>query len=176
MTDFFLPVRDFEGLYAVSQHGVVKSLSRVTSHGRRRSSNVMTQWTINGYVYVQMSRDGKIFNRRLSRLVAGSFLPPSDFPEVHHRNHDKSLNTPENLEWVSREKNMSEAARAGRLTASKNPRMAKRLTLAQTVEIRSLKEGGISSEEIGPLYGVSGRTIRHIWTDHTWKSPDEVTT
>ena len=46
-----------------------------------------------------------------------------------------------------------------------------RLTEGQVAEIRSLyAHGGIGTEAIGPMYGVSGRQIRNIVRRRQWKS------
>lgn len=62
-----------------------------------------------GYYFVSLCSDeypmGKIMS--IHRLVAEAFIPnPNNYPEVDHINTDKTLNTVENLRWVSHSDNM----------------------------------------------------------------------
>lgn len=56
----------------------------------------------NGYLRVNLYKNGLAKKHYIHRLVAKAFLSnPNKHPEVHHKDHDKSNNTLENLKWVS---------------------------------------------------------------------------
>lgn len=60
-----------------------------------------------GYKYVNLSLNGKAYNKRVHRLVAEAFIPnPLNKSFVNHISKDKQDNSVDNLEWVtSRENN-----------------------------------------------------------------------
>lgn len=96
------PVAGYEGAYEVSNTGRVRSLARLDSAGNRRQSRELAPATSNGYLYVNLSKDGKGTPHRIHVLVARAFIgerPPG--LEVHHRDHDKQNNHVTNLEYVT---------------------------------------------------------------------------
>jgi NUMOD4 motif len=171
MEHLYLPVKSYEGHYVVSDTGLVKSLNRVTCHGRRRKGQVLKQSVIHGYHYVCLSKDGTKSTVRVHRLVAEAFLMnPLDLPDVHHVDHQRNNNKIQNLRWVDAFDNMQAASRAGRLDGQSRG-YGWKLTREQVSEIRGRLSRGEKSEFLGSQYGVSGRTIRHISTGWTWNGP-----
>lgn len=69
----------------------------------------------NGYsFFLQGNTDGKAIREYIHRAVAKCFLPnPDDLPQVNHKSLDKSDNSVENLEWVSRSANIRHAHESG---------------------------------------------------------------
>ena len=46
------------------------------------------------------------YDRRIHRLVAKAFIEnPEDKPIAHHKNHDKKINTIDNLAWATYSEN-----------------------------------------------------------------------
>ena len=60
-----------------------------------------------GYMALGLSDGKKRANFTIHRLVASIFLEnPNNYPDVNHKDCDKSNNSIENLEWISRSDNM----------------------------------------------------------------------
>lgn len=97
----WLSIKDYEGLYEVSNLGRVRSL---ISNGLilKQSKDK------NGYHVVSLKR--KSF--RVHRLVAIAFIPnPNDLEQVNHKDEDKSNNTVHNLEWCDTKYNINYGTR-----------------------------------------------------------------
>ena len=59
-----------------------------------------------GYVLVSLSNGIKFYVKRVHRLVAEAFIPnPNNWPEVNHKDENKTNNYYLNLEWCTREYN-----------------------------------------------------------------------
>ena len=97
--EIWKPVRNYEGLYEVSNLGRVKSLNY-----RRTGKEEILEGVDygHGYLYVVLYKDGKGNPCRINRLVAMAFLPnPDNLPIINHKDEDKQNNCMDNLEWCS---------------------------------------------------------------------------
>ena len=98
----------FEGLYQVSNFGRVKSLGRFGYNlflGRywRRERILRPHKHVQGYIDVELCKDGIKTKFLVHRLVARAFIPnPENKREIAHINSIKTDNRVENLCWVSR--------------------------------------------------------------------------
>ena len=106
----WLSVVGFEGFYAVSENGVVKSLDRyfqnqgTTHHKKERLLKQNTNHT--GHKVVVLCKDGKTYPRFVHRLVAEAFIPnPDNKPVVDHIDTNPSNNSVDNLRWVTTREN-----------------------------------------------------------------------
>jgi hypothetical protein len=62
----------------------------------------------NGYIKVELCKNGKQKTFKIHRLVAEYYIPnPENKPEVNHIDGDKCNNSVENLEWNTRKENMN---------------------------------------------------------------------
>ena len=115
-------IKNYEGLYQVSNLGNVKSLdtminckgaNNIDEHlrkGRILKKNIATT----GYYSINLSKNGKIKYVRVHRLVAEAFIPnPNNLPCINHKDGNKLNNEISNLEWCSYSYNNSEAYRIG---------------------------------------------------------------
>lgn len=104
-------VKDFEGLYQVSNYGRVKSLSRVLDYHRIvTKTRILRPGKNSAYYYVViLCKNSKKYTKRVHRLVADVFIPnPEQKPEVNHIKYvtkDSCDNTVANLEWVTSKEN-----------------------------------------------------------------------
>jgi hypothetical protein len=104
MKETWKPVYGYEDSYEVSDRGNVRSIAKEIPCGlgrnHTRSGRILKQGTNpNGYRYVNLSKDGKVYSARVHRLVAEEFLDnPYNLPCVNHKDENKSNNNVGNLE------------------------------------------------------------------------------
>lgn len=100
----------YETLYQVSNLGRVKSLDMKLPYKRHnnttfriRKGKILTPATMkNGYLRVEMSKNGNHKLNLVHRMVAIAFISnPNNYKEINHINCDKKDNRVENLEWCS---------------------------------------------------------------------------
>src|SRR5260221_193401 len=79
VTERWLPVVGYEGLYEVSDLGRVRSLLRKGGNNRWYGGDIKrSSLDQAGYLYVSLSRGGKGSRKRIHQLVAEAFIgPPS---------------------------------------------------------------------------------------------------
>ena len=93
--------KDIEGfpLYEVSEFGEVRNKKTKQILKNRENGN--------GYLRVDLRKDGKAYKRYVHRLVAETFLENfAGFEHVNHKDEIKTNNHVSNLEWVSARYNM----------------------------------------------------------------------
>lgn len=111
-------IKDYEGLYQVSNLGNVKSLSRVTINKKSNLKNAASYCVIRerilkttnnrGYNMIALCKNGTIRYFKNHRLVATMFIgyiPKSMV--VNHKNGIKTDNRVENLEIVTNHENVT---------------------------------------------------------------------
>ena len=104
-------IKDYKGLYQVSNTGKVKSLERTVRCAR--GYKIVPEKILegydngNGYLYVKLCKEGKRKQYRINRLVAQAFLEnPQNLPEVNHKDKNPKNNCVDNLEWCTRQYNV----------------------------------------------------------------------
>lgn len=93
-------IKGYEGLYQVSNYGRIKSFK----HKKIR----ILKTVINKYGYerVILCKNNQNKNFSVHRLVAIAFIHnPNNYPQVNHKDENKSNNYVDNLEWCTRSYN-----------------------------------------------------------------------
>lgn len=104
----------YENYYKVSNYGSVASKSRyVNNNGSlvlKKEQMLKPCVVCKGYLQYDLYVEGKRSKQYAHRLVAQAFIPnPNDFPEVNHKDGDKTNNHVDNLEWVTKAENQKHA-------------------------------------------------------------------
>lgn len=112
MEEIWKDIEGYEG-YEVSNLGRVKSLD----YRRTGAERVLKPaYSGNGYLFVNLYKDGKEKKHYIHRLVAAAFIPnPHNLPEINHINEQKEDNRVENLEWCTQEYNRNYGTRNERV-------------------------------------------------------------
>lgn len=114
--EIWLPIKDYEGCYEISNYGRVKSLPRKVGHSRNpnfftnKTGKIMDLSFNRGYTFVRLYKNGKCGTFRVHRLVAIHFMDnPLNYEVVNHLDSNRSNNFYKNLEWCTTSMNMQHA-------------------------------------------------------------------
>ena len=175
MEEIWKDIKDYAGLYQVSNFGRVKALEkkRLCNQfgGFCISKEKIMKFGIdkNGYYLINLSKNNKTSTKRVSRIVAETFISnPDNFPQVNHINGIKTDNNASNLEWCTDNENKKHAFRTGLKShiGIKNP--ATNLTEDNVREIRKLK-GVMSYPKIAKQFNTTEDAVYYIINNLTWK-------
>ena len=94
MKEEWRDIKGYENLYQISNYGRVKSFYN-------NKEQVLKNWiNPNGYLLVTLCKNKKKKKISIHRLVAETFLDnPCGYPQINHKDEDKTNNYIENLEW-----------------------------------------------------------------------------
>ena len=107
------PIAGYEGLYEVSDLGRIKSLK----YGKEKI--MKPQKINNGYLLVELYKDGHKKQKYVHRLVADAFIQnPNNLETVNHKDEVKTNNAASNLEWMTKRDNNNYGTRNKRITES----------------------------------------------------------
>ena len=118
------PVKGYEGLYEVSETGLVRSLDRyIVASIRHVDKRLIKGKTLyqatkrNGYKTVDLCKNCKVKTTLVHRLVAEAFCPnPNGLRFVNHKDSDRTNNNASNLEWVTSSENRMHGIAQGNVT------------------------------------------------------------
>ena len=169
----WLPVKDYEGIYEVSNTGEVRSLDR-KNNGTYRNSFVKGKMLSprtdkDGYYRLSLSKNGKKKYFRVNRLVADAFLDNTkNFPVTNHKNNIKTDNRVENLEWCSISHNTKHGYMFHKHKAGEEWCVSK-LRNNEALKIRKyFGVLAVSPIELSKMFNVSVSTIRNIIKNRTY--------
>ena len=168
----------FEGFYKVSNEGNVYSVGRKHAQGVKRGGRILKpSYDKDGYLRVNLCKNGKQKTRFIHRLVAGAFVPnPNGYSEINHRDENKVNNYANNLEWCTREHNVNHGTLIERSAQTRSKKVKATnietnevITFNSTVEAgrKGYNQGGVAKAcrgvykgRAGKLVGGDGRTYK----------------
>ena len=112
----WLPIKNYEGFYEVSDTGLVRSVDRISRHKHFIKGRVLKSTPGGrGYLEVSLSKNDVKKTFSVHQLVANTFIDNTDNkPQVNHKDENKLNNNVSNLEWVTCAENLSYGTRTKR--------------------------------------------------------------
>lgn len=140
-------IEGYEGLYQISSEGRVKSLGNGKSNNSKERI-LKSRKDKDGYLLVNLYKEGKMRSYLVHRLVAQAFLEnPNNLPQVNHRNEYKTDNRVENIEYCDCSYNINFGTRNERVVKAESIPI---LQFSKTGEfIRKWESGTQIEKELG---------------------------
>ena len=160
-----MAIDGFEGLYSVSEDGVVFSL-------RKGMRPLLPHMKKCGYAYVGLRQGAGIkpSYRRVHRLVAEAFIDnPHGKPQVNHIDGDKHNNVASNLEWVTASENMAHASEAGLLITGQDHHESK----LSDDQVRAIYLSNLSYKKTAEFFPICAQTVCNIKKRRIYRSVTE---
>lgn len=144
MIETWKTIKDWEGLYEVSNLGRVKSL--------RRNIILKPRPNKTGYIRVMLCNDNKRKELFIHKLVAEAFIPnPENKPQVDHLNTNILDNNVNNLRWCTQSENI------------RNPITYERQAKSRYKKVQCVETGKTfeSSKEASLFLGLNRSSVSH---------------
>jgi hypothetical protein len=174
MKEIWKDIKNYEGLYQVSNLGRVRSLDRVVKHGNRfrndKGKILSVSVTPEGYPQITLCRDNKKHHVKIHRIVALTFMDKIDETYVvNHKDGNKKNNCLDNLEWVSYSRNVKHALENELSLQRGQTHDSAKLRDIDIPTIKKLRnEYNLNLKTIALIYGVHRVTIGDIINGRTW--------
>ena len=98
-------IKGYEGLYQVSNLGRIKSFNYMNTGKEKIKTPTLQKkhpMKQGGYLQTTLYKNNQSKTVVVHRLVAEAFIPnPDNLPQVNHKDHDKTNNCVDNLEWCT---------------------------------------------------------------------------
>jgi len=104
-------IPEYEGIYQVSNTGLIKSLERYSIQGKLIKEKIINGgFDKDGYKHVLLCKDGIKKTAKVHRLVAQAFLLMNgNKPHINHKDGNRTNNNVSNLEWCNIQENNEHA-------------------------------------------------------------------
>lgn len=155
----YLPIKGYEGIYEIGKNGKVILLVERKRGGKIKDvrKEMKLNRIGNGYLGLNLIKDGNSWRTTVHRLVAAHFLErKSNLLQVNHKDGDKSNNNASNLEWVSSSYNIRHAFKTGLNRSSEK----NRIRLSKPV-LQINKEGAIIKEYPSVIEAARQNKFKH---------------
>lgn len=117
MQEIWKDIKNYEGLYQISNLGRVKSLKTwIRQYNNYVEKERLLKPCVNsvGYYIVVLYKDKHKKTFSLHRLIAQAFIPnPNNYPQINHIDGNKKNFNINNLEWCTQSYNMIHAFKNG---------------------------------------------------------------
>lgn len=164
------PVVGYEGFYAVSSEGRIKSIVRRSRNGRIIGGKVL-RIADNGHGYksVMFCVNYKKARRYVHRIVLEAFVGPCpEGMESRHMNGIRGDNRASNLQWSTHIDNVWDRDRHGTMVHGEENNFS-RLSRSQVKEIREKYASGLYRQhDLAGQYGITQTGIGYIVRGTVW--------
>lgn len=163
-----VPVRDYEGLYSVTDCGQV-----ISFHGKKPrilKQGIGGSGYPDGYSMVVLAKDGTTKSTKVSVIVAESFIRRREENEVIlHLNNIKTDNRLENLKIGTQAENIQQKYKEGYIQDYMRGEKHHGAKLSKE-DVRSIRERAKSERQIDLAheYNVTKGTIHHVVSFKNW--------
>lgn len=152
MIEVFKEVEGYEGLYSISNIGRLRN---------DKTNRLLKPWIDkDGYLIYDLSKNKVRKHYKAHRLVAQAFiLNPNNYPQVNHKDEDKTNNKVSNLEWCTFEYNNKYGTRVERSAFKHRKSISKYdltgnyistyKSLTEAANLNNLFKGHISNVALG---------------------------
>lgn len=156
-------VKNYEGIYEVSNIGRVKSLK----FGKEK---ILKQVIIKGYCCLDLCKNGNIKRVKIHRLVLLAFIQNHENKlEVNHIDGNKKNNNVSNLEWNTASENKKHALLTGlRIMPNGGIHHNSKLNENDVLKIREMGKNTIH-KIISEKFNVSKSVVTNIINRKSWK-------
>ena len=157
-------VKNFEGLYQVSNLGRVKSLN----YNRTRKEKILkNKYDKGGYCQINLWKYGQMKHFLVHRLVAEAFIDNSNNkPCIDHIDGNRSNNRVENLRWCTYKENSNNPITLQRMSEAlkgkNNPNYGKHLSEETKRKMSEAHTNGKHSKPVLQIDKNTGEVIREF--------------
>lgn len=180
MKEKWKSISGYEGIYTVSNHGRVKSLSRVVVSesgigkgcSRLLPERILKQHRVGsgGYLAVGLHKKKIAITKTVHRLVFDAFVEnPLGLPEVNHKDGNKDNCRDTNLEPATRQSNCQHAVETGLIKIRGEDNFFAKLNSKTVLKVRRLFAGGMSQRKIEIKTGIPIANVHCIVRRKSWK-------
>ena len=180
----FKDIPNYEGRYAVTQHGRVWSYRKETPVGKNGGVRVDgDRWL---KLHEAKAQSGKIYHRvvlidsngkrkqwLVHRLVSICFIPnPDNLPFINHKSGVTTDNRVENLEWCTPQQNAAHAYMNGWVTPpnqSGTNNSNASITVEDVRQIRALAAVGMGDTAISRKLNLTRNIVKGVTKGKNWK-------
>mgnify|MGYP007071663155 CR=1 FL=1 len=159
------PVSGYENEYEVSDSGDVKRIKG--GKGAVIGRILKPYLNQSGYMYVTLTKQCVQTDFLLHRIVAAAFLGGSNF-QINHKDGNKKNNSISNLEYVTISENLLHATRVLHKRRG-DKHWNSRLSESNVLVILSLRNSGMTHQQIADAFKVSRPTISEIFLGRKWQ-------
>ncbi len=174
MKEIWKDVKNYEGLYELSNFGKVRTVERIVL--RKSKLGKLTNFKINskikianlskgGYLTIAIVKENKTITTYLHRIIAEVFVEKEkpNYNVVNHINGIKTDNRIENLEWTSSSQNNIHALDNFLRETRKN------ISIEFIEKVKELRNNGFKNYEIANQLNSTTSIIQGITSGRTYK-------
>lgn len=134
MNEIWKDIKEYEGIYQVSNLGRVKRVETDRILKGRKDKG--------GYLVVNLYKNSILSNKKIHRLVAQAFIPNTENKsQVNHIDEDKTNNMISNLNWMTAKENLNHGTHNERVSKTLSiPTIATNIKTGESQEFYGARE------------------------------------